>query len=836
MAAHRQAVTESNEAVKSRSSGKEQNRPPKRQKIALACEECRERKVRCDGARPVCGTCMRRHNGQELCKYPMEIPKLSSQRQYIEILQERIRQLEEICRVRDSLPSPARSNDRTVQSRSLPPPDPRHTDSLSTLLLPTPKHQDSLGAEPNSSLLSRHRDGENAAADREPSSAGVELLDGFRNQDGSRYGPEELDEQSPINAMGATSLVPGEIQSASEDFYGKSSAASFFNQVQEAFFRHSGEHNPFSLSESPSSGGSWKTVVGNSLSEPFNPTSSSKLKDYSLPPRALADHLLDAYRRLWRPDNEVKGSDAPSGVGLGASDCPRSVFYCALNTIFALGSQFSEESFAERAAMSGTFFNRSRRLLQIDILDHGNLALVQTLLIMAQYLQSTNLPSRCWNVVGFACRVAHSLGLHLNHGDDKKCTLHQEIRRRTWYGCVVLDAVLSMTLGRPTVTSHDTTVPLPSTIDDENLSADSSNCVQPANVFSRTTFFVQAIKLYRILDKILSKIYKPWNEATRGTTTDEERVHISRVDVIIQLDAELTNFETNLPDALHWSRGAQNRDGILLRQTNVLHARFLLLRMLIYRPVFVQLCQRSSLSQQSSTFSSRTHDDSDANTVMFTFFAQRSAVTCIEAAVGLINLISRTSQTPQTGAWWYNLYYIFTSAMVLTLAELCPPVRQTIDSDSLARSWQQCQDTLARMTEYGPAVRQYYRILQVMQKVVRFGGQSQLSTDSSNNELDGMALPNGSRVAHRNASSYPGAPLSAVPDAESSNDNQLEGDADLTDFLWKDCWSFSSNWPINGVKQGIPFLKQQHPQNRVMKSTPVALLDFSSSTSQQPFH
>lgn len=40
----------------------------KRLKIALACTDCRDRKVRCDGAQPICGACARR-NASSSCSY-----------------------------------------------------------------------------------------------------------------------------------------------------------------------------------------------------------------------------------------------------------------------------------------------------------------------------------------------------------------------------------------------------------------------------------------------------------------------------------------------------------------------------------------------------------------------------------------------------------------------------------------------------------------------------------------------------------------------------------------------------------------------------------------------
>ena len=185
------------------------------------------------------------------------------------------------------------------------------------------------------------------------------------------------------------------------------------------------------------------------------------MDDYHLPPRHMADQLLDlyrrrvqclypylhwptlmrAYRRLWMSDAELKASPPLTGVGLGGPDCSATVFYCSLNVIFALATQLSAHPPQERKERARPFARRARHLLRIDCLDHGDLALVQALLMMAHYLQSTNLPARCWNVAGVAYRMAQGLGLHLEvaRGDRSMPVLTREMRKRVWYGCVCLD-------------------------------------------------------------------------------------------------------------------------------------------------------------------------------------------------------------------------------------------------------------------------------------------------------------------------------------------------------------------------------------------------------------
>ena len=134
------------------------------------------------------------------------------------------------------------------------------------------------------------------------------------------------------------------------------------------------------------------------------------------------------------------------GLGTpGISDSRSAVFHCALNAIFALGCQLAgtEISIQNRELLSQTFFLRSKALLHVDILDHGGIAIVQTLLIVAQYLQSTSFPSRCWTGLGLACRIGRGLGLHVEERHKQREPHNFEIRRRVWYGCVTLDMSVS---------------------------------------------------------------------------------------------------------------------------------------------------------------------------------------------------------------------------------------------------------------------------------------------------------------------------------------------------------------------------------------------------------
>lgn len=58
---------------------------------------------------------------------------------------------------------------------------------------------------------------------------------------------------------------------------------------------------------------------------------------------------------------------------------------------------------------------------------------------MSQYLQGTQKSVQTWIVHGLAVKAALSLGLQSERANSRFPPIEQEVRRRTWYGCVMLD-------------------------------------------------------------------------------------------------------------------------------------------------------------------------------------------------------------------------------------------------------------------------------------------------------------------------------------------------------------------------------------------------------------
>ncbi|XHG08743.1 hypothetical protein AWENTII_011836 [Aspergillus wentii] len=574
---------------------------PKRRRVALACTSCRERKVRCDGTKPVCTACQKR--GSTACVYQVisSTAKYQSERAYTQSLQSYVQNIERQAQMSDD-------------------------------------------TRPNA----------------------------------------PADTVSPINAMGTAIPMMDHVSSTADQFYGQSSVVSLIQQVVPT--RKTARHSSGSILATPKENSSL-------LDETF-----------SLPPRRAADWLLDiyfhnvhvfypwvhthsfmkAYESLWT--NQDTSTNNIPDIGLGGSNCPSSVFSCALNAIFALACEFSNLDFTEKTRLSALFYDRIKGLLHIDLLDSGSLCHVQALLLVAQYLQCTQYPTRCWNIVGLAYRMSLGLGLHSMGNAQEMSAIETQIRRRVWHGCIQMDITVSMTMGRPP-TAPRYNVPLPDTIDDEFLIVGMNDCRQPEEIFSQTTSYLENLKLIDILGKILLNVYHG-DKSDRGSNGS-----VRDLEAILQLDSELASFEKALHPNLDWN----NRDHIeskllFKRQSNVLQARFLHLKLLLYRPTFSLFCSRDKTETTSDL--PRIHQ-------------KNCAVLCVQAACNLIESLERATAVDSTGVWWYGVFYLVTAGIILVLADSDESLIASFSKEQLETAWGNCLQALFRMAQGHSSARDY---------------------------------------------------------------------------------------------------------------------------------
>lgn len=258
---------------------------------------------------------------------------------------------------------------------------------------------------------------------------------------------------SPVSAMGATTFQSSNLNRQGDDFFGQSSVHSLLRQVS-----HPENRQRSAVSATPRSDHDQGLDRDQASLSSLSTATTLLTAEFALPPRQVADKLLDLYldnvhifypwthstsfRRRYESLWTSSGYPGPpmghtGDIGLGGDQCPASSFFCALNAMFALGCELSD--LPQKESASAVFSSRMRSLLQIDLLDKSDLSHVQALLLAGDYSLSGKYPVRCYNIVGLACRIAVGLGLHTERHADQRSVVENEVRRRVWYGCLHME-------------------------------------------------------------------------------------------------------------------------------------------------------------------------------------------------------------------------------------------------------------------------------------------------------------------------------------------------------------------------------------------------------------
>ncbi|KAL7907576.1 fungal-specific transcription factor domain-containing protein [Trichoderma velutinum] len=617
---------------------------PKRPKISVACEECRQRKVKCDGVQPRCGACRRRRRPAPNCVYKPERVKTAYSHEYVAALENRLRMFESAAAATNlNQPVASQGHDDvniSPQSNSSPlSPPPRYSGEEQF-------HQNSHAVAPTIPVTSSN-------------TISISRKDGnFSSCPSSRYPAEGVD------AMGN--------HGSSEHAYpeGSSSAASFTKQVKDAV-----------ASRLSLPGLGVGILSDHKQHELLFPQRLDSLAELCvLPSRSAADEMMnmywneihvlypfvdrasfqECYEKLWSTEDEHTYR-------------PNHILLCCLNAIFALTCQLRRRFLADQSFAANIFFRRAAQLLQMSSLGGGSLEIVQACLLLAQYLQSTESSYRCWVVIGLAIRIAQAIGLHLpepaylrfeNESDRK-------LSQRLWHGCVFLDRMVSMTLGRPmTINKTDAlAIPLPQSDSSDYVFSPSANDrskgLPPDCYASRMDFFSESMKLYSITGDMLAIVYSrdPSSSfAPRSDLSPQARLDKLDFNTVLRIDNSLRHWKETLPLCLQTrpteSVIANKDDPIQVRQANVLHLRYLQIRILLFRPILALLLTSEAYGLDSA--------NSEYTTSLSRDMGIPCAQRCINSAIAMIDLVWtwRKENFPHFSveplpAWWFQTFCAF---------------------------------------------------------------------------------------------------------------------------------------------------------------------------------
>ncbi|KAK9311941.1 fungal-specific transcription factor domain-containing protein [Lipomyces starkeyi] len=646
----------------------------KNPRVARACRQCRQRKIRCDGVSPVCRSCSLRDGSK--CTYDSP----------------RRRRNATVNGGRRISVSPANSTD--AESDKSPPLSNLSLqisplDSVS-LLAGVSSSSEFLASRPPASMIERPR---------------PNLLNVLREFDEAADQVE--DDDSNPNAMGAH--ISGNSSAPSSAFFGRSSAYMFMEELKDVVA---------DIGRFPR-----KRKGPQSVSSPVIQLNTY---DVILPSRNLADHLVDMYitfiHSLYPFLHIPSFRNTYEQVWNGSHPLEKDpMFYAILNLVFALGAQFSDNiPTHNREETLHSYFERASRIIDLNNLNmKSDLQLIQALLLSCQVLQGTKRTNECWNLMGLTIRIAQSHGLQVDM-DINQCGSYIELecRRRLWWGCVLLDKLLSMTLGRASMISNNCTVVPPSMIDDNYIHASTIE-KQPANQPSLMTFFVVSTQFFIVVGSIIRQLYS------------ESETHSWARDVKFTLNymQELSEWHERVPwflRAFTDIEGENEVDDRIKRQARILLARYLHGRIMLLRVCLLHLLRHQFRLDKDSnlymplTRQPRSMRDFWNNEDSFLIsYSGLCAKLCMESAMALTELTCINAQSNSRGpVWWYNLFYIYTSATVLLTARLIPMVWNDFDEVEVEKAWGYITTTIHSLESKTSSATKYLDFLKKMKAQV----------------------------------------------------------------------------------------------------------------------
>ena len=406
-----------------------------RHKIAVACERCRVRKRRCDGAKPKCGACAKLKGAEALGQVCQYIQHHAGGESSGMLQREQI-----------SPPTTARTSITAKTTAYI---------ATSSAIEAAPSRVLRRGAGMPDVRTTFTRD------ERDPAcSTPILSIDEYEIA---------VSGQNCLDAMGTVSSDDSRTFETNPNiaFFGPSSLVDLMSKIRTTLdtseimrstsfiSARTGSGDPFT-SESPR--GTQLTDSRVALKPCFE-----DFPDILIPPRREADRLVDSYFRnvqvlrpylheptfreqykgIWAADSSERTISEMSSREYVLEVVKRRIFSITLNLVFALGCRADPSRIPkERLSRSEAFYLRTQHWSTYKISHFGSLELVQAMLLAGHYLQTTERAAECWNIVGLTVRIAQGIGLHLEPpcaSAARFTQLQLEMRRRVWAACMGLD-------------------------------------------------------------------------------------------------------------------------------------------------------------------------------------------------------------------------------------------------------------------------------------------------------------------------------------------------------------------------------------------------------------
>ncbi|KAK6439026.1 Gypsy retrotransposon integrase-like protein 1 [Oleoguttula sp. CCFEE 5521] len=574
----------------------------KRRRVTRACDECRRKKIKCDGKQP-CTHCT-------VYSYDCTYDQPSNRRrnpapQYVENLEHRVHRAESLLHI-------------LIPNLDLS--DPGIDAAVAQGWIP--------GAPGKGS----------PAAARPAKGSRPSLAPTMENKSDTNL-------ESMVRAVAQMDID----ESGNWDYHGHSSGLSFMRRMREQLGDIMGPETPSTpfVKSRPRS-----QIVDSPRSSTMDSPSADSSAATELPPRDVARQLCnnaveDATALMkfihkpsfWHSFERMYNVPPESWADEEHRFLPLLYSAMALGSLFGKNEHSNLNQFGyEQAIQQGfSYFKAARHMM--DIADCRDITSVQAVICMILFMQSSAKLSQCYAYVGVAMRSALRMGLHRAYAGTFN-PIELETRKRVFWVIKKMDIYVGAMLGLPqTLSDEDIDQEFPTEVDDEYITAQGIKPM-PEGQVSMMTAFNAHIRLVMLVHKIVRKVY-PIKVQTLGGQADKS--YTVPFSVIREIESDLEQWKTTLPSVL--SPGATaDRYG---RVQHLLRLSYAFAQVLLYRP-FLHF---TATEKRSKPIDPR---------------AYACAASYVNVSRNIIHITTQMKQQGMlNGAFWFMMYTTFFSILSL---------------------------------------------------------------------------------------------------------------------------------------------------------------------------
>ncbi|KAH8701285.1 fungal-specific transcription factor domain-containing protein [Phaeosphaeriaceae sp. PMI808] len=587
----------------------------KRRRVTRACDECRRKKIKCDGKQP-CTHCT-------VYSYECTYDQPSNRRrnatpQYIEALESQLKRAKALLHVvfpTVDLNDP--SIDAHLQSGLLP-------------QLPTAApRQQTVPTDPR--LV--HSQGELLVDD---------VNDSHLEAMVKATGHLDLDEEG------------------NWDYHGHSSGVSFMSGLRQfgEMFQLPADSSPSlkhrSMSQGPPSPHSTQSFADSSSALPTAADLPSKNDAQNLCDAAIVEasamlrvvHLPTFYKqfdRMYDLPHEDYGNAENNFLPLLFSAL-------ALGKLFSRNEDDLDKASYETLIDEGYKYFRAARQLT-DVTDCRDLTSLQTIIFMIQFLQSSAKLSACYAYIGVALRSALRMGLHRSF-DTNFNTIETETRKRIFWVIRRMDSYVGAMLGLPRfLEDEDIDQEWPAEVDDDYITEGGILPMPEGNISVMVAFNAHT-RIVQVLSKICKYVY-PIKGTHSGKNSVKYTVGYSK---IRELEQDLSRWLDELPAAL---KPGGESSPLMTRVQQMLRMAFGHAQLLLYRPFLHYVSQISTENQIDQR-------------------AYACASACVSVSRNIIHISAEMRKKGMlAGAYWFSMYTTFFAIVSILYFVLENPTNPT---------------------------------------------------------------------------------------------------------------------------------------------------------------